>query len=98
MGKIPYEKQGRLFINELTCLFHLYSEDSSMECITLKAAFVFPLLVLQKPYLGSEVKEHVTALECRMNLWQDGLFVDLLNEGNTIQKMFRSRCCSMKKI
>ena len=48
--KIPYGKQGRLFIMELTCLFCLYSEDSAMECITLKAAIVFPLLVLQKTH------------------------------------------------
>ena len=32
-----------------------------------------------------------------MNLWQDGLFVDLLKEGNTIQKKFWSRQRSMKK-
>ena len=60
---IPYGKEDKLFIIELTHLFHLYSDDSAMECITLKAAFVFPILVLQKPHHRSKVKDHVNALE-----------------------------------
>ena len=61
------------------------------------AAFVFPLLVLQKPHRRSKAKEHATALGRHLKLWQDGLFVDLLNEGNTIPKQFRSGLRFMKK-
>ena len=60
---IPYGKQGKLFIKDLTYLFHLYSEDSAMECIALKVALVFPILVLQKPHRRSKVKDHVNVLE-----------------------------------
>ena len=85
------------FFKEVNPYFCLYSEDSAMECIALKAAFVFPLFVLQKPHHRSKAKEHATALGCRLKLWQDGLFVDLLNEVNTIQKQFRRGHCFMKK-
>ena len=83
---IPYRKQGKLFIKELTHLFRLYSEDSAMECITLKVALVFPILVLQKPHRRSKVKDHLNALEWWLKLWNDGLFEDLLKEGNTVQE------------
>ena len=49
---IPCGKQGKLFIKKLTCLFCLYSEDSAMECLTFKVAFVFPILVLQTPIVN----------------------------------------------
>ena len=55
------------------------------------------MLVLQKPHRISKAKEHATAFGCRLKLWQDDLFVDLLNEGNTIQKQFRSGHRFMKK-
>ena len=93
---IPYGKQGKLFIKDLTHLFHLYSEDSAMECIALKVALVFPILVLQKPHRRSKVKDHLNALEWWLKLWNDGLFEDLLKEGNTIQEKF-SRCRQFKK-
>ena len=51
-----------------------------MECIALKAAFVFPILVLQKLYHRLKVKNHVNALERRLKLWNDGLFEDLMRK------------------
>ena len=94
---IPCGKQGKLFIKELTRLFCLYSEDSAMECLTLKATFVFPILVLQKPHGRSKVRDHVNALDQRLKLWNDGLFEDLLKKGNTIQERFsRGRQISKK--
>ena len=88
--KLPSGKQGKSFIKELTRLFRLYSEESAMECIALKATFLFPLLVLQKPHRRSKNKEHNIALERRLNSWLDGSFVILLNEGKTIQKQFKN--------
>ena len=68
-----------------------------MECIALKAAFLLPLLLLQKPHRRSKLKEHVKALEHRLVLWKDGLFKDLLKEGNTIQKKFKPNRCHRNK-
>ena len=63
-----------------------------MECIALKAAFLLPLLVLQKPHRRSKLKEHCKILERRLALWKDGMFQDLLREGITIQRQFKYSC------
>ena len=86
--KLPHGKSGKLFVRELSLLFRAYAEDSSKECIALKAAFLIPLLVLQKPFRLSKAKDHVTALERRLTLWSDGCFDQLLKEGEAIQKSF----------
>ena len=58
-----------------------------MESIALKAAFLLPLLVLQK-HRRSKSKYHVLALECCRKLWHEGSFFELLKEGKAIQKKF----------
>ena len=94
----PPGKQGRLFVKELSHLSYLYAEDSAMECIALKAAFLLPLLLLQKPHRQSKLKENVKALERRLVLWKDGSKdFSLLKEGNTTQKKFKSNCCHGNK-
>ena len=57
-----------------------------MYCI--ESCLLLPLLVLQKPFRRSKAKDHVTALECRLTLWSDGCFDQLLKEGEAIQKSF----------
>ena len=86
--KVPHGKHGRSFVAELSTLFRDYADDSSKECVALKAAFLLPLLVLQKPHRRSKTSEHVSALERRLSLWHDGCFDDLLKEGETIQRKF----------
>ena len=81
--KLPHGKHGKFFVAELSVLFRAYAYDSSKECIALKAAFLLPLLVLQKPHRRSD---HVSALGHRLSLWRDGCFDELVNEGKTIQK------------
>uniref|UniRef100_A0A1X7SJX1 Uncharacterized protein n=1 Tax=Amphimedon queenslandica TaxID=400682 RepID=A0A1X7SJX1_AMPQE len=66
--------------------FSAYTENSAIECIALKAAFLLPLLLLQKPYRRSKAKDHLPALEHRFALWNDGEFMDLLSEGEEIQR------------
>ena len=94
---LPSGKQGRLFVKELSRLFYLYTESSAMECIALKAAFLLPLLVLQKPHKRSKLREHCKDLERRLVLWKDGRFRELLKEGNTIQRKFKYNRCNMRK-
>ena len=95
--KVPYGKHGKVFVRELSRFFHSYAEDSAMECIALKAAFLLPLLVLQKPHRRSKSRDHVCVLECRMQLWHDGSFEDLLREGKAIQKRFTGGSCIKRK-
>lgn len=89
--KVPQGKHGKSSVAELSSLFRDYAEDSCKECIALKAAFLLPLLTLQKLHHRSKTDEHVTALERRLSLWRDGCFDELLNEGKTIQRKLVAR-------
>ena len=88
--KVPHGKHGKSFVRELSRLFRAYADDSPMECTALKAAFLLPMLVLQKPFQRSKNRDHVQALERRLDLWHDGRFQSLLDEGEAIQKRFRA--------
>ena len=61
-------------------------EGSSLESVALTAAFLFPILVLQKPSPKLKSKELTAHLNRRMTLWFDGAFPLLMDEGRTIQK------------
>ena len=87
--KIPSGNAGKAFVRELCRLFCAYNNDSGLARVALKAAFLFPILVLQKPHQRSKTKEHTECLTRRLLLWKDGLFFDLLRECRTIQKSFR---------
>ena len=86
--KVPSGKAGKGFVHELTRLLNAFAEVSALEVIALKAAFVMPALLLQKPHKRSKAKEHSSHLERRLGLWNNGSIDALLKEGRTIQKQF----------
>ena len=83
---IPFGSVGKSFITELARLYRAVATSSAQESIALKASTVLTVLALQKPYPKSKAKVHVKYLERRMQSWSDGLILDLLAEGRTIQK------------
>ena len=88
--KVPSGKAGKGFVRELTRLLNAFAEVSALEVIALKAAFVMPALLLQKPHKRFKAKEHSSHLERRLGLWNNGSIDALLKEGRTIQKQFRN--------
>ena len=56
-----------------------------MEGVAIKAAMVFPALVLQKPFKTSRSKDHSKCLERRMKEWEAGHFLALFDEAKAIQ-------------
>ena len=84
--KIPNGNAGENFIKELSRLFRSYAEGSSMESTALTAAFLLPILVLQKPPSRLKSKEIASHLSRRLKLWSGGDFSLLMEEGRTIQK------------
>ena len=58
----------------------------SFEDIALKTIHVMPDLLFQKPNKNSKAKNHVVALERRLELWEHGNIIKLLNEGESIQE------------
>ena len=87
---VPMCNQGTMFVQELSALFKAYGESTPMESIALKAAMVFPPLLLQRPHHRSTTREHKCCLERRLQLWKEGDLLQLLREGHTIQQHLRS--------
>ena len=85
MFSVPSGKAGKQFLRELTHLFNAYAQASALESIALKACVVACALLLQKPHFSSKSKDHVKALERRLNAWRAGDIDGLLREGRTIQ-------------
>ena len=83
---IPFGRAGKNFVTELSRLYLTFGSASSMEASALKAAIVFPLLLLQKPSKGSKTKDHITCLERRLASWTNGDLDELVREGRAIQQ------------
>ena len=73
------------YINETTCLFNLWVNNTPYESMTLKAVHVMPALLLQKPSKPSKSKEHLKALTRRVSLSNERRTNELLCEGQIIQ-------------
>ena len=54
MFRVPSGKAGNTFGHELSRLFREYANGSCLESIALKAAMIFPILLLQKPFPSSK--------------------------------------------
>lgn len=82
---VPSGRTGEVFTNELSRLFSSYGTASSLESVAMTAAFLFPLLILQRPSRKTKTKELISHFDRRFQLWSEGAFYDLLSEGNSIQ-------------
>ena len=64
-------------------------QESPLKDIAFKAIMVMPNLLLQKPSKNSKAKDHLKALERRLQSWISGDLLEL-KEAETIQKSLRS--------
>ena len=83
---LPTGRAGKDYIDEITRLLKAWKKDSAMKHITFKKIMVMTSLILQKPSCHTKAKDHSEALRQRMILWQSGDLLQLLKEGETIQK------------
>ena len=67
-------------------MINLWTYNPSLENIALKAIHVMQALLLQKPNKISKGKDHIAVLERRLELWENGNIIELLNEGESIQE------------
>ena len=86
---IPSGQAGRNLVSETARLYQAFANNSELEYIVLKASFVCQMFVLQKPTKSSKAKHHASHLTRRLQLWKDGKFSELLEEGRCIQKRIR---------
>ena len=80
---VPRGGRGKTFIKEITRLINLWTDDSLLENIALKVIHNMLALLLQKPNKNSKAKDHVAALERRL---ENGNIIKLLNEEQSIQE------------
>ena len=86
---VPSGNVGKDFIRELTSLLSAYAQGSAMESVALTAMTVICVLLLQEPHPASKSRDHVTALERRLQAWRNGDLDGLMKEGRTIQHQLR---------
>ena len=70
---IPSGAAGKGFASELPRLLQAYADESSLECIALKACMVMQqVILLQKPNPRSKAKDHAACLQRRLEMWKNG--------------------------
>ena len=84
---LPSGRSGKLYIEETTRLINSWTHNSPLQDVAFKAIMVMPSLLLQKPFRNSKSKDHLEALERRLQLWKEGELTELLIEGLT--KIFK---------
>ena len=82
---LPSGKAGEKFIGEVSRLMSEWLHDSPLKDIAFKAIMVMSSLLLQKSSQKSKSKDHLTALERRLELWESGEVMELLKESDKIQ-------------
>ena len=83
---VPFGKAGRSFVSELSRLYLAFGSSSILEAVALKAATVFPILLLQKPSRASKTKDHINCLERRLVSWSNSELNELVREGRALQQ------------
>ena len=84
--KLPSGASGKAFIVELTRLINLWTNKTTLECTALTSIHTFVPLMLQKPSKSSKNRDHIRHLLLRLDKWQKGEFLSLLEECEAIQK------------
>ena len=87
---VPTGATGKKFIDEISRLLNLWSNNTPHKNIALEAVHVMPAILLQKPSKTSKAKDHLKALERRLILWEEGTITELVNESKTIQDRLSS--------
>ena len=81
---LPTGAAAKKYITETTKLMNGWTNNSPVKDIAFKAIHTMPILLLQKPSKTSKVKDHLKALEKRIDLLSSGNIDGLLFEGETI--------------
>ena len=87
---IPSGATGKRFVEEMTKLINNWNNKSPLANVALKALFIMPALLLQKPFKTSKSKDHVKSLERRLELWAEGDFDELIRECRVIQERLQN--------
>ena len=85
--KLPSGAAGKRYIREQTRLINIWVDNmAELSDFSIKMAMCMPAILLQKPSRKSTSKQHTEYLKKRMNLWESGMFDELLTEARSIQE------------
>ena len=87
---VPTGVAGKNFIDEISRLLNLRTNNKPLKNIALKAIHVMPALLLKKPSKKLKAKDYLKALVRRLRLWEERNITELVNESNTIQSTLPS--------
>ena len=60
-------------------------KTAPLKTVAMKAVHIMPALLFQNPSKTSKSRDHVKALERRLDLWHKGKIRELLEEAETLQ-------------
>ena len=73
-------------MKEMARLLHLYADRSGLKKIALRAAMIFPSLMLMKTSKKSKTKEERFSLKRIVELWEKGEIRQLRDEAEALQR------------
>ena len=65
---VPTGAAGKKIIHQISRLLNLWTNDTSLKNIALKAIHIMPALLLKKSSKTSKAKDHLRALQRRLRL------------------------------
>lgn len=85
----PSGNATKQYIKECTRLIMEWVNNTQCSSIALKALFLMPHLLMQKPFSRSKCRDHLKALERRLKEWKEGNFIVLYDEARAIQQRLK---------
>ena len=88
--KLPSGKPGKQFVTLKAKYFQAFAAGEALEQVAMKALAIMEHLLLQK-IKGHKSKQHSKTLELRLQKWEDGKLLELLDEAQGIQDLLSER-------
>ena len=70
---VPTGAAGKRLIGEISRLLNLWTNNTPLKNIALKAIHVMHAPLLQKPSKTQKTKDHLKGLKRRLILWEEGI-------------------------
>ena len=80
-----------MMTREMTRIIEEYNNDTSGKAMAMKLLMIMPKLLLQKEHMKAKKKENDKAFRRRMEAWQKGEYLELMEEAEAIQKRLRQQ-------
>ena len=75
-----------MMTRKMTRIIEEYNNDTSGKAMVMKLLMIMPKLLLQKEHMKAKKKENDKAFRRRMEAWQKGEYLELMEEAEAIQK------------